>query len=928
LLETWEQAMKIKQTHKGVKHPHDTNGIHYTIKSKPKFSETANSSGRKKASSELQPLKAAKTIEFHSRFVQKPSNEPIHDSLCNRKTYSFNPETLEHEHKILQKTSPYSTTTECNTRYVYNPIAQAIKQNYKFIATLSDMNSGKTYAELKLILKQAENMLSIIVIPLRDLCSSTTDRANIFFEINKTLDGRKKNAVNYDKLNDNNIHDADLVVSTYNSVPNVWETAKKSGKKINLVVFDESESGAQFMANGTITNKGEVAETIDELKLACNTMMLMDAHLGDRTASMINHFIDEKFHLINNRYSVWEGHTFSILKGEYKSGNAGGYEKVKELLRAGKRIVVTSTSAKYARKLHIMLEKEGLLKNLKVLRAYNIEGEAHTPELIEARSDNKKFLNYDLVIISPTNGTGISIEEDLQTITNNSEHFYCVVGFMTRDVNAPDIFSSLQLLFRARHTQKKHIILAFEDNKDITGSPKAHWEQIKHSKTRVDLYKRTVEDFEKEEKQQQYLKDAFTRQSDFELSQDILSADLFDKYFEKCVYTLLCKGMKRVEDNVQRELTKDDYKLYKALVSEANAEIAESDINAIVESKLPTDVEVAEIKSKERAGTPLTTKESKMIEKHRLLQSYHFSDAPPNEEEIKDYLKQKEKGVATARNNVVKASLKRADINKLTRAKIKGVGVEQDFKEDATSRAPLELINEWELDRILCDIADIEYSKDENKFIYNTSTVINDELLLSKDNGRKRPHLKRIEQIADRYNSTARTPISLAALSVSPTREVNRLIKNRLGIKTRKARNEEAYTLQKNQPVIENANKHLERGTFGILKQRDKISAIEAMDKDGNFKKSVRDKLGITPEYQQHIITCLGNIPVHKHSEVIAEYLRIASSERKKGDRFTPAANANGYILKQAGLKNSSTLEVKKPQFGGEKTQKSAPKIE
>lgn len=67
--------------------------------------------------------------------------------------------------------------------------------------------------------------------------------------------------------------------------------------------------------------------------------------------------------------------------------------------------------------------------------------------------------------------------------------------------------------------------------------------------------------------------------------------------------------------------------------------------------------------------------------------------------------------------------------------------------------------------------------------------------------------------------------------------------------------------------------------------------------------------LGISTEIQMFADETLDDIPEERHEEVMAEYVRIASLPRQPGDNLSPLAQANNFLLDQAGLKQWRRLD-------------------
>ena len=790
----------------------------------------------------------------------------------------------------------YISINKCSSRYVQPLLSEAISKAVQ-IMIRSDMNTGKTHA-LAHVLSERLNLgyVSIIIVSLASLTKATTE------SLQRKMP--KATVINYADLMAENAHDVDVIVTTENSFPRILEQAEQAKRKLDCLVFDESESDAQFLASGTINNKYEVAGAFKKAASEAHKVIFMDAHLGEKTKLFAETFgANKSTMLINNQYQVWKNHTFS----KYKSVD-DGIALVATKLQKGERVFIPCTSAQQAERLYEVLGSSSFLDGLKVLKAFKTsDGAPDSDELQAAKSNPKLFLNYDLVIASPTCGTGISIEEDAVNIANNSEHFDSVIAFLTRDKRAPDAYSALQMLFRVRHMRQKHIDIVEIDNATNDNVDSAY--QLKQeSKDYKALLDAAINNCASDEQRQKIAKATLGTLLNYQTELDIQNAENFKNYFDIIDNELNSKGLVEVPPINLPKITD-----LKEIKKEAKASIEARNKSKIINA-LVIDRETAKnIKwRKDDYRQHVTANEIYSLKKYNLIRSYHFNDDLPTRTDIENYLKMDEAGIAQGRNAVGLSLILLKDINAIQRAFVNGVGENEAFKKDIAGDEIVTIKVRWQLFRILADI--IGLTLENNTYSIGLAGKLIDGKALKTINKKRESHLQLLMQIANDWNSTKpKSRISKPQLKKEPAKTVRKLVETHFKLKTTKPRGVDGFCIKEDQPVIDNANQHAKKyGSFGYGKLLNSIKAHQALDENKQFTEEVASKIGLTEMCKQHIKECLEMIPHTQHFDVLCEYLRIASSERLDGERFTPIANANSYILKAAGLKNSGVMGGKK----------------
>lgn len=761
--------------------------------------------------------------------------------------------------RIHAESKRYKHTITINQRYLADSVQKAFDAGHHHLAILSDMGSGKSYMLIDHIQRQEPNEVTIVITPLASLCQGNANRYG-----NAGL-----NAVNYTELKEETAKSCQVVTTTYNTLPTVERMLLAAGRVINIVAVDESEAGAQFLASGTITNKAEAGESLRNLIAMCKHSVLMDAHCDLGTYLIGSAFTEKKYTLLANVNKAWSGHTYS-----WHEGRDAAVSLLCDLIDGGKKVFVTATTAGQAKKLHMAIERLGVLGGLRVLAAYPSDDDKDSDALRDAKDNQEMFKAYDLVIASPTVGVGISID---------GEHFDSVVSLFVRDKDAPSAAGAMQMPFRVRNIGDKHIHLIRVDQIE-RGRKLSEW-QIMQDKKAYDgmLSVMDAHSFDDSEKAQLFGQLARLH-GGFESRLDVHDAQMFDDYYALIDREFSDKGIELVTACPVAEIDKPFAGL--------NKDIKEKKIADIIAAPVITAAQCADIESRSKYQPRTVTASEKMaVQKHHVISAYHHTpDAPPTEPELMDYLAQSDKGIATGRNNIVRAMLTTPEINRLQK--------HYRTSRDAADKRGAFVKEQWRLDRVLLDIAGVGVG-DMGGYSVTEKRFVDSGLLTTKEKGRSAT--QQFIELAASYNATKPdTRISIKAVKENPCGVAKKLIETRLKLrckyvaskKERDAAGDYSFAVLEDQPVLDNLNMMIEtRGVFGDLRVLAGLFADDALDK----MPEINDF-----EVQAHIKRNLSKIPHKQHAAVVAEYLRRAALPRADGENITPQSAANVWLYDRA----------------------------
>lgn len=755
---------------------------------------------------------------------------------------------------------------QTNSRYTLSSVNAALK-TCDCLAVKSDMNTGKTHQNAYQLTLQVDSEVSIMVAPLASLVRGTAKSLE-----NKTSEmGKPKRVVTYDQVNKKPslAKEADCIVTTFNNLPKMAQIIKAHERPLNLLVFDEIESGAGFMANGTIGNKGEAGQAINELTGMARKVLVMDAHLGSLTTLFLEHFIPDRcFTLLHNTYQSWAGSSYSWLEGKDQ-----GTAKIIEYLETGKPVFVTTTSKELAKQLWGVLEKKGLLKGNRCLKAFD-DGKTECKELIAAKENHSLFKLYDLVIASPTVGTGISIE---------GEHFYSVISFMVRDKNAPDAVSAMQMPFRVRNPIEKHYWLVNVDN--AKGQKLlSEWQIAQDHKTLLAIRQQILASSMPDAEKNAFFFKLSKLHFGYEVGISNALNDLFANYYHVIDTEFKAKGIKLITQE------QTEVESLAELRKEVNAELAEADKDVLRNAEDRSKAEIEKLQIRMKYNDSLSQAEYAALRRSNIVQAYHPDDSAPTPSQFESYLQLDALGIATGRNNIARALLSLKEINALTGAYHSDDKLMRDIasKKDVVTKAA------WQVDRILCALAGIK--QDGASYSLTNAGLITDSALTDKKTGfLGYSYVRCLSDCLDTVNAISEKRISRSQLYKEPAKVFKTLLESRLKLDTKGKRGQGFIILEK-QCVMDNLNMVAKRGSFGDLKRLDYLKAKEQV----HGVDELVSELKIPLDIQEFLINKLALIPARFHEKTLNRYREIATSPRPKGDNLAPLARANLIVLDAA----------------------------
>jgi len=421
---------------------------------------------------------------------------------------------------------------EINEKYISENTYEKYLNTHDIIALKSCMNTGKTFSIPSLF----NNFEKILVVYSR-------------ISLNQEIYNKWKQ---YGFQIYSNIEDYYINSYKHKRVIIQIDSIHRFQGNLDFLILDEIESTAEHLCGSKLMTK--TAECYDTLMCYIkNTkkIILCDANLKDDTLNSLLIRRKENIIKINNNYK-----SFSKLSSTIYTDKNKLIKKIFDLIDNNKKIAIPTNSKKWSKTISKLLSAK--YDNIKIL---NIDAE-------NKMTTTKDWINYDIVIYTPTITSGISFD---------LIHFHTVCAYFTKKSTSAE--SSSQMLFRVRNLidNNMHICLpvdASEVVKPIVNSDIVHYvnEKIRVGNSHLKLDGIKIDKYNQRAKDTKYFK-LFCSY----LEKEHKSFLFFHSYMLSILKT---HGIKINYD--ETELVEKNKKEIKEKVSYVNLEIKEEDIDYTV----------------------------------------------------------------------------------------------------------------------------------------------------------------------------------------------------------------------------------------------------------------------------------------------------------------------------------------------------------
>ena len=377
--------------------------------------------------------------------------------------------------------------------------------------------------------------------------------------------------------------------------------------KYDMVILDESESIYDQFSSSKIDQLSMIVTNFSKVIKNAKKVILMDAYMTDITVELTNMIRGEKKSDIKFEINKFKNQGLRSDKGQYNY-NIGYdennfYSKIQKALRLGKKIVFMSNTRDKLKAYEKLISREFPHLNIQSYTALSDREDRKDLEDV-----NKYWLQYDIIMYSPTITAGISFEE------SHFDELFCSFSNMSCSV-----LSCIQMIGRVRDVKDKEITVLLENYYCRCSITKQNIEQDLVD-GRNELLSLTFkgssiidDDDNEEEDIFKYIphKDTYYHIWLHNQLGNNISKKFFAKYLIYCIHTTGAKITlyNKLEGN-GRELRK-----------EAQKEVVNERYQGIADVPLPTSEEVRNLWAK-REITNLTEKEEYSLQKVKIKQDY------------------------------------------------------------------------------------------------------------------------------------------------------------------------------------------------------------------------------------------------------------------------------------------------------------------
>lgn len=758
------------------------------------------------------------------------------------------------------------------------------------LSVVSPEGSGKTQALKHVAELLGDNECILVVSHLRKLIMAQVEDLNRDGHGNELPD---KIAYDYEHIKGAKskltLQGGKIIASTVHSAEDVLRILKESGVHVRFLVIDESESVADTISSKIMdSHYGKFLELVGELGNSAESIICMDANLGERTRLMQKaYFQHRRFVTLTNEFKRWKG-----LECVWYNGTDQGVELVKSLLLDGKKPAIACTSSSALHKVYVALEGDGLLDGLKVFRGYPIkEGlfERDSDEMKEFRRNPDIIYDYDVAFYSPSMGTGISISRN---------HFDTTVLFAVHDPECPDYTTASQMLFRVRHPldNRVHVIAV---DQSCRGRPLDFSSVASDMEAASRKKRRLLAENINDAAAAEILFAGFKGYQDYRMANAVITESRYEGYFSLLCEALEGKGLVITQGEVF-EKTIDASESIKA---DKEASEAKS-IKDTLAGRDIDDAEAADISQRMSRSLDVSREDLAAKRRYDLLVAYH-DGSQVTDDLLIQYIGLDKAGIAEGRNNVAYGALSFDEVKTLEQYMIndgKGRGKFYVYgSDDIAIRA------KWKLMRALDHVAGIQFDENLQFCQVADDVVVTKKSLADKEAGySSQSAVFHLRDAINDWNSVHALEkdrkINLKKFNSDPVKGVRELIHRFLKLDTKAVYGAKGdFTVLQEQPVVSNFNMRRKKGLFGVLNLLAKAQAEQLLGNDGGLTEKVKIELGIDFETEQFFNERLKMVAPRNQAEVVSRYIKLLKFDRIPGDNLSPIYYANTYLREFTG---------------------------
>lgn len=377
-------------------------------------------------------------LEFCSESKALRLNSPIVRAAITRAKHNNNLK------DYFCEMGAFTDKLELDVEYLSNGIDAGKLLNTKGLTFIkSPMGTGKTVFIKKLFssLKQ-DGKTGLYTCPSRALTRQMRD----------SLSRDGLNVIHYKDVGGRDL----TVIDNFIGITTINSVYRFGGVKPHTVVIDESEQLLSVITSKIIDYP---QSTMDYLTTAClnaQNVIVCDAQMSKLTVDTMQRIkpgVDSL--LIHNTFKTAKDKHVTLLPtwGQF-------WAKFEQLLKAGKKIYISTNSASEARALSSFVKKQYPRASCLSLIA---KDDDDVTLLSTLENINNEVLKYQVVIASPVVSSGVSIDV---------EHFDVVMGYYwSHNDSTPSLVTAVQQLGRVREVKELYVFFRISANFSLETNP-------------------------------------------------------------------------------------------------------------------------------------------------------------------------------------------------------------------------------------------------------------------------------------------------------------------------------------------------------------------------------------------------------------------------------------------------------------------------
>lgn len=483
--------------------------------------------------------------------------------------------------------------------------------NKKFIALQSEKGTGKTYNLLNALFKENQK-------PPKSVLFISSRRT---FGIKLSADLKKYGFELYSNISEYYIYNKNIICQ-------IDSLTRLQNNKFDVVIIDECESLARYMGSSHFTKNPKSNLIISELEdrvESCDKLIIMDADLSDRCMNYYTQILDGNLNrsnvaVIRNNFTPYQNYTMNYMR--YNHWLNLLMEKIKE----NKKIAIPMASNNKAKDLLELLKAKFPKKECLLIHK-ETKDEEKLQQLLRV---NENWVNYDVVIYTPTVCMGVSFDP---TYFDNIFAYGCHNSLGAQEF--------CQMLHRIRNPKDENIYVSLDHYKFYSNDDSFSYNEVQEMMCN-DYY------LTKYEMHENLLKKKFKRENGERI--------LYYPFKDEPIYDLLIKNNVERVKNINNfgstffgyvKFKKYKLKYFecdndKSILSELKSlrenrkeEERNKEVNGIFSCKTPSEEEIKELRKIQPQY--LTDEQINQLKRYKFVKVYDIPDDKVTSDIIDEY---------------------------------------------------------------------------------------------------------------------------------------------------------------------------------------------------------------------------------------------------------------------------------------------------